>query len=80
MRPVIYWFQSYLTFDFPLQLGFNLHFSTLASTIQLPKGFLLKAASDIKYPAQLLWNHSNPILSILVFRGTLNPLVFCNIL
>lgn len=49
MRPVIYWFQSYLTFDFPLQLGFNLHFSTLASTIQLPKGFLLKAASDIKF-------------------------------
>lgn len=44
-----YWFPiSYLTFDFPLQLGFNLYFSTLVSTIQLPRG-LLKAASDIKF-------------------------------
>lgn len=48
---VTYWIQSsyHLTFDFPLQLGFTLHLSPPVSTIQLPTGFLLKAASDIKF-------------------------------
>lgn len=81
---VIYWFQiSYLTFDFPLQLGFNLHFSTLVvSTVQLPRGFLLKAASDIKFQLSYPVTSFEPqSLSILVFRGTLTPsTVFCNIL
>lgn len=53
VQPVLYRFQiSYLTFDFPLQLGFDLHFTALVNTTHLPGGFLLlllKAASDIKF-------------------------------
>lgn len=47
---------GYLTFDFPLQLGLNLHLGTLVSTIHLPRGFVLKAGSDISSSELLLCN------------------------
>lgn len=78
---VIYWFQtSRLTFDFPLQLGFSLHFGTLVSTVQLPGGFLLKAASDIKFQLscsgvtrpQALYFSSQGYSDATVFRNLLH--------
>jgi hypothetical protein len=73
---IIYWFQiTYLTFDFPLQLGFNLHFNTLVRTIQSLVGFLLKAAPDIKFQLNYYVKPFKPqSLSVSVFRGTLTPI------
>lgn len=79
VQPVIYRFQiSYLTFDFPLQLGFNLHFSTLVSIVQLPRGFLLKAASDIKF--QLSYSEITHTDLYFSLQGYSDATVFCNVL
>lgn len=77
VQPVIYRFQiSCLTFDFPLQLRFNLHFSTRVSTIQFAKRLFVKGCFWYQVPAKLLWTHSNPNLAILVFGVLLLQFLF----
>lgn len=79
MQPVTYWIQRcyHLTSDFPLQLGFSSHLRTPVSTLQLPRGFLLKAASDIKFQLNYSMKSLKPQPLCFSVQGNSQSTVFC---